>query len=195
MKKTKKWAKAFSILLSLSLILTFASSVQGQSIQGKGKKGKGGGGGDKTPMHATASWDEHIPILDSPLVEGTTNIDGDCSGAIVPSNNRSFFTDTGHCFEQLTFDNPGGDPIVVYVVGFTTYRNKTTGEIETIKIALIDLEWVGYQTDKIVAFGLPSPAGFSISVHLDNIPVKRKTKGSSVEVGYISVGVIAYVPK
>ena len=192
MKKTKKWAKAFSILLSLCLIMIYASSVQGQG-KGQGKKGKGGGGGDKIAMDATASWAGYTPL--SPLVEGTTNIAGDCGGAIVPSNNRGFWTDTGHCFDQITFDNPGGDPIEVYVVGFTTYRNKKTGEIETIQIDLIDLEWNGYQTDKIVAFGLPNPSGFSISVHMDNIPVKRRQKGAPGVVGSISVGMIVYVPK
>jgi hypothetical protein len=108
----------------------------------------------------------------------------------------------GVCIDALTLVGEdgvpgGGDDIDIGVIGFTTYRNKRTGEVEEIKIDLISLpSYEGFQTDKIPASGTQIlPDGFTIYVCQDEIPVKRRQKGRPIWVGSISVGVIDYVPK
>lgn len=192
MKKTRKWAKVFYFFLILSFIVVNISGGPGD------KKSKG----SKTPMHAIAWLGDCGVQFDSPLFSGDTREDPSCGGAMVPSNNRNFWTDMGVlCIDALTLvgedgEPGGGDDIDIGVIGFTTYRNKRTGEVEEIKIDLISLpSYEGFQTDKIKAWDMPTPNGFTIYVCQDEIAVKRRQKGRPIWVGYISVGVIDYVPK
>lgn len=206
MRKAKKWAKVFSIFLLLSLVILSASSGLGEK---KGTKGKG----TKTPMNANAKWvlgDCAVFPPTSPLFSGDTKDTAICphAGALIPSNNRGFFTHFGGCFYGLTFlgeDGLPGTPDDIEIVkgDLGATQDKNTGQVLTIRIWLYDLENNVYATEKIVLLSpvVPNPiSGFRITVCQDNIPVyrqnkKQKGKGRPAEVGRISVGVIDFMAK
>ncbi len=196
MRKITKGARVFSIFLLLFLVIFSASSVQGDK----------GGKGAKIPMDVIAEIGSCpiIPSPLSPLFSGDTRYPSICpnAGALVPSNNRNFFTDFRRCIDPITLPGEDGfldtdDDIYIVKGALSASRDKNSGDIVAVKIGLEDEEKNWYSTG-LIDLTSPvtvDPTGFTIGVCQDNIELRAHKRAKKTVVGAISVGVIVYVPK
>jgi len=186
MRKAKKWAKAFSLFLALSLVAVIALKVQGsRGLKGEWMDIIAGGPYSGCGVEF---------CVDSAIMEPPCR-------AFIPYTKKSFSNNYGKCFcmgdEPLVFDT-----VVIDLKGVSmSYsRDELSGPIVAIQIWLKDMENTYYKTDK---FPLVSPVlpdfnnGFTIVVEdcLEVFPHKGFGKGRKGDpIGYLDVRIINYIP-
>lgn len=145
--------------------------------------------------------------LTAPVLTGDTAAEAPgtdhCEGALIPSNNRSFFSNVRDCLVDVTLPGRNGipgdsDDLVIDRGGFSSHRDRSTGNVVGIEVFFQDENDNQYTTG-FVSVSPPQPVSlttsFTVVVDADAAEVTAFKGGKKTVVGHVSIGQVVFTPK